>query len=458
MTLAVEQVELRPIAKPVSMDVVLPGSKGFSIRFLLLAALAHGPSRLTGLLMGTDTKSALRVLQTLGIRTEIESVRGQGVVVVHGQGGRWSEPSASLQVGESATLARMLTAILAASPQEYEWVLECEGGLSHRRNTSLFAALRSAGGIVESLQAPQCFPVRVGGGGSMQSTLTVDSTCTSQFVSAALLGAVASGRPTVVRAVNQDVHPGFINMTIAALAQFGHAVEFPDEGEFLVRPNPDAGGRAIAVEPDVSAGAYAASLAALSAGTVRILNYPTSTSQPDAGFLAVLSQMGCEVSWRSGALVIIGPQRLRGGFRMWMNEMADQALTLAVLAMFADRPIEIGGIARVRGHESDRLVAMATAFTNMGIPHSQVGDGIRIVPGLPAPATVEPNRDHRVAMAFALAGAKAEGIRILNPDCVTKSFPGFFEMLRVAGVGVYRGPASGAESVISKVDSVVPAL
>ncbi len=447
MTHLVDQVELGPITKPVSFEVVLPGSKSFSIRILLLAALAHGPSHLTGLLMGTDTQSALRVLKSLGVPTQIGSVKGQEVVVVHGQGGRWSEPSDALHVGDSATLARMLTAILIASPQDCEWVLDCEVGLSRRPNTSLFAALRSAGGKVESLQAPECFPVRVAGGRYSSSTLTVDASSSSQYVSAALMGAVASGRPTLVRVVNRKVPSGYINMTIAALAQFGHAVMVTKEGDYMVRPDFHASGRDIAVEPDVSAAAYVASLAALSAGTVRILNYPTSTSQPDGGFLTVLMQMGCEVSWRSGALVIIGPMKLRGGFRIPMNEMADQALTLAVLAMFADRPIEISDIGRVRGHESDRLVALATVLTNMGIDHTQVENGIRIVPGSPSPATVEPNRDHRVAMAFALVGANAQGIQIQDPDCVEKSFPGFFEMLRVAGMTVSRNQSYANEPV-----------
>ncbi len=429
-------MEVGPVAGPVDLAVTLPGSKSLSVRALLLAALANGTSRLSGVLPGADTVATVRVLRELGVVIETESTQERDVVTVHGVGGRWPATAGVLDVGESATLARMVTAILAAGAQEGDWVLVAGEGLRRRSLASLLSALHAAGGRIQPIGDRRHLPVRISGGGLTASKLTVLAAHTSQDVSAALLAAVASRRTMTVQVVSRQVELGYVRMTIAALASFGHDVRIAGPDEYEVRPAAVPTGRDLTIEPDVSTAAYPAALAALTGGRVRIFGYPILTSQPDARFLSVLSRMGCAVSREADALVVLGPTQLRGGFRVSMNGMADQAATMVALAMFADRPIEICDVARIRGHESDRLESLAAGLAAMGVACTPLGNGIRVVPGRPVPVTLDPRRDHRVAMAFALVGLAGDGMRIRDPHCVAKSYPGFFAMLRDAGVAL----------------------
>ena len=431
-----QDMDVSAVDAPVSLDMSLPGSKSLSVRMLLLAALADGPSRLTGLLPGADTIATLRVLRALGSDVRIEPRGGLDTVTVRGVAGQWSVLGGELDVGESATLARMLTAILSAGSQGGDWVLAGGPGLSRRSLSTLFETLRTVGGRIEPLLGPGQLPARVGGDTSLYPWLTVRATHTSQDVSAAMMGAVASGRTTVIRVVDRRVHLGYVRMTIDALASFGHVVDVLGPDGYVVRPATNAAGRNLAIEPDVSTAAYPAALAALTGGRARIGGFPVDSSQPDAQFLSVLERMGCSLTREGDAVVVVGPLALQGGFRIRMNGMADQVPTLVALAVFADSPIEICDVARVRGHESDRLVSLGAGLAAMGVESVVLDDGIRVVPGRPIRATVDPRHDHRVAMALALIGAAGDGVRIRHPGCVTKSFPGFFGMLTAAGAVV----------------------
>jgi 3-phosphoshikimate 1-carboxyvinyltransferase len=194
--------------------------------------------------------------------------------------------------------------------------------------------------------------------------------------------------------------------------------------------------RTLTLEADASSSCYALAYAALTGGHVLVTNLPAHTNQPDIGMLELFERMGCHVRKSAAGVELWGTQQLKGGFTVSMKEMSDQALTLAAMAPFADAPITITDVGHIRNHECDRIRAMCESLGRLGITVVEHEDGMTIYPGTPRAGILPTYDDHRMAMSLALIGSRMAGIRLLDPGCVSKTYPSFFEDMEKLGLGV----------------------
>lgn len=420
-----------PSAGPVTGDIFVPGSKSFTNRALIVAALADGPSRLRGVLRSDDSYWGVHVLRALGV-----SVRVDGTTVgVEGCDGAWPAEEGRLYVGSAGTLARFLPGALAAAPKG-AWEIDGSQQLRGRPVAPLVTALKQLGADISFLSGAPGLPVRVGAG-LRGGAVDIPGNVSSQFTSGVLLAAPYAEKPVTVNVVDGLVQPEYVGITIDLMRAFGARVTH-DLHYTSIHVEPTRyQGREYELEADASTACYFLTLAALTRGRVRVTNVGYESLQPDARFVDVLEQMGCEVERGKGFLEVTGPPRLKGNFTVDMRPMSDQALTLGAAAVFADGPVEVTGVPHIRRHESDRIHVFCTQMRRLGIRVDEREDGFVVHPGQPVPGPeLDPHDDHRQAMAFALLGARVPGIRIQDPGCVSKTCPPYFDMLTELGVGV----------------------
>jgi 3-phosphoshikimate 1-carboxyvinyltransferase len=415
MPTRLKSLTIVPPDHPLRGSVRPPGSKSITNRALLLAALARGRSRLTGALKSRDTTLMAAALKQMGVRIE----EPDETTFVVESAGFLKAPDAPLTLGNAGTAVRFLTAAVAL----------CDGmvivdGDEHMRKRPigpLVAALKSLG--INASAPTGCPPVMVEGRGHFgQGRVEIDAGLSSQYVSALLMAAPYGTGPVDVSLAGKDLDArGYVDLTIAAMRAFGASVA--PKGELTWRVEP-TGYRAtdFAIEPDASAATYLWAAAVLTGGDIDLGVPMDSFTQPDAAAAAVISQ------FPHMPAVIDGSQ------------MQDAVPTLAVLAAFNIGTVRFTGIANLRVKECDRVSALATELSRIkpGLAEED-GDDL-IVHGNPAlagdtrPAQIETYADHRIAMSFALAGLKIGGITILDPDCVGKTFPGYWDALRSLGV------------------------
>jgi 3-phosphoshikimate 1-carboxyvinyltransferase len=225
----------------------------------------------------------------------------------------------------------------------------------------------------------------------------------------------------------------YISMTAEQMRRWGADVSSPADGVWHVRAGTGYVARTETVEYDASAAAHLFALAAASGGSMTVPNAAASASQPDAGITSVLQSMGCEVESADGAVSVRGPQHLRP-IDIDLSAMPDQLPTVAVLATLADGTSSISGAAVTRGHEADRIAAVAAELTKLGVDVQERPDGLLIRGGTAAgPARLKTYDDHRLAMAFAALSLRIPGVEIDDPGCVAKTYPAFWDDLAAAG-------------------------
>jgi 3-phosphoshikimate 1-carboxyvinyltransferase len=439
-----------PPLRQASGTVRLPGSKSISNRVLLLAGLAEGTTVVHDLLQSDDTAVMLDALRALGCTVEAE---GNHTLRIVGLGGRLAAREAELFLGNAGTAMRPLTAALAllAATQGGSFTLRGVARMHERPIGDLVDALRTLGCAVDDLGAPGYPPLRVHGraGGRLQTAapIRVRGDVSSQFLSALLLALplVADEHELLVEVIGELISKPYVEITLKLLARFGIAVARDGWQRFTL----PAGGRyrspgSVHVEGDASSASYFIALGAIAAdprAPLRIEGVGSESIQGDIAFVAAAQAMG--------ATVRSGPNRLEVARGAWplralqldCNHIPDAAMTLAVMALYADGPSRLTNIASWRVKETDRIAAMAAELRKLGAGVVEGEDFIEVHP--PAawrPATVHTYDDHRMAMCLALAafnplagqaGRDAPGLplRILDPRCVAKTFPDYFETL-----------------------------
>ena len=422
---------IAPAAGPIDATVALPGSKSYTNRALLIAALAQGHSRIERALFSDDTRAMQGALTALGIRVDADAA--DAVFVVEGAGGRIPAPEAVLHVGNAGTAARFLAAAVALGHGRY--VIDGDARMRQRPIQPLLDALNQLGVDARAINGNGCPPVVVNATGLRGGVARVRGDISSQYLSALLLAAPYTDEGLELEVEGELVSAPYIDMTIGSMADFGVAVERLGEGRFRVPPGQRYRGRSYVVEPDASNASYFFAAAAVTGGRVRVPHLGHSSRQGDLGLLDVLEQMGCTILRGGDAIEVRGPSRLRG-VRADFTRMGDVATTLAAIAPFADAPVTLTGIAQTHFEECDRPVATATELRRMGIRVEESWDSLTIHPGIPQPVTVETYNDHRMAMSFAITGLNTHGITIADPGCVAKTFPDFFARLaRATGGG-----------------------
>lgn len=422
MTQPASALTIVPPKAPLVGRVVLPGSKSITNRMLLIAALACGTSRLTGALKSDDTKHMAAALRMLGVNVE-EPDATSFVVSASGSLRPSTEP---LFLGNAGTAMRFLTA--AAATIQGTTVLDGDAHMRKRPIAPLVEALRRMG---VTINAPSgCPPVHVEGSGIPAGPVIVDAGLSSQYVSALLIAAACAEGPVEVVLAGGDIGArGYIDLTLAAMKTFGGQVMPVGQTGWTVAATGYQAADAM-VEPDASAATYLWAAEVLTGGKIDIGLAPDRFSQPDA---------------KAQALIAAFPQMpgvIDG------SQMQDAIPTLAVLAAFNTQPVRFTGIANLRVKECDRIRALSTELNRIrsGLAEEQ-GDDLLVHgdPGLAGqtlPTAIETYADHRIAMAFSLAGLKIGGIRILDPGCVAKTYPGYWDAL--ASLGVQLVPEVGA--------------
>jgi len=409
--------EIKP-CRQVDATLTLPGSKSYTHRALMAAALAAGESVLTNALAAEDTELTARALAQLGA-----GIDWQGTTIrVVGRGGRWRPVPLPIYLGNSGTSMRFLTALVALGEGEY--LLTGTPRLCQRPLGELLDALRQVEIQAVSEQGDGCPPVRVTGG-LAGGRASLSGAISSQYLSALLFIGPLTPAGMEIEVTGELVSRPYVDLTLEVLGDFG--VSYYREGyRYFQLP----GGQcylpqAYEIEADASSASYFWAAAALTAGRVTITNLSLESSQGDAAFPKVLARMGCAIeSTPAGLTVQGGPLQ---GVAVNMATMPDLVPTLAVLAAFARGDTIITGVAHLRHKESDRLHAVAAELQKLGIEARETEDGLVIRGGAPHGAVIHTYHDHRIAMSFAVAGLKAPGMSITDPDCVDKSFPDFWE-------------------------------
>ncbi len=415
--------------------VLVPGSKSISNRALLLAALASGSTRLRGVLHSDDTRVMLDALATLGVRLD----RGaEGVLTIEGIGGSFPVRSEQLFLGNAGTAMRPLTAALAILGGEYE--IRGVARMHERPIGDLVDSLRSIGADIEYLGQPGYPPLRVGAGAvRIDGPISVRANVSSQFLSALLLALplVDAREPIVVEVAGESISKPYVAMTVSLMERFGVGVAHEEWRRFtLANGQRYRSPGELLVEGDASSASYLLAAGAVGGGPVRVANVGRRSIQGDVRFVDALAEMGATIATGDDWLEVSGPPsgKLRG-ITLDCNHIPDAAMTLAVVALFAEGATTLTNIGSWRVKETDRIAAMATELRKLGATVDEGKDWIRVTPGRwsIADAGIDTYDDHRVAMSFALAAFGPNAVRINDPACVGKTFPDFFEVLaRVA--------------------------
>ncbi len=408
---------------PNNPRVRVPGSKSLTNRALIVAALAKGPSTLTGALDSDDTRVMVDSLQKLGIN--VTHTPETALIRVKGCGGEIPAAEADLYVGNSGTSLRFLTALAASGRGTYR--LDGNPRMRQRPVADLLQALNGLGADCKSDLNTGCPPVTVKTGGLDGGFAFVKGDVSSQFLSGLLMALPGSNHLTTVEVEGTLVSLPYVTMTLSVMASFGVRVGNRKNRRFDVHPGHYTG-RSYAIEPDASAASYFFALAAITGGTVTVEGLGTNSVQGDMGFVDVLEHMGCKVERSADSTTVTGgPLR---GFDVDMNAISDTVMTLGIVALFASGFTRIRNVGHIRHKETDRISALANELRKLGASVDEHPDGLLIVP----PATLTPARiatydDHRMAMSFALAGVKSGGVTIEDPGCVAKTYPGFWDDL-----------------------------
>ncbi len=414
--------EITPLATPPDAVVPIPGSKSLTNRALVTSALARGTSRLTNALFSDDTIVMVDSLRRLGFRIEVDTKALS--MVVHGLGGRIPAGAAELFVGNAGTAARFLTAMVALGYGRF--LIDGSARMRERPIQDLLDGLAALGVSASSTEGSP--PVMVDARGLRGGQATVRGEISSQFISALLIAAPYASGDVELSVEGRLVGAPYVEMTLAVMRAFGIRVEHEELHWFFVPAGQQYRAQEYAVEPDASGAAYFFAAAAITGGRVRVPGLSAASLQGDARIVDLFEQMGCDVERGNDYLEVQGTDDLRG-LDVDLGGMSDQAMTLAAIAPFAASPTRIRGVAHIRHQESDRLAATATELRRLGQDVEELDDGLVIVPRPVRPAAIETYGDHRIAMAFAVAGLRAPGIAITDPECVTKTFPDFFQRL-----------------------------
>ncbi len=413
-----DALEIVPPTFPLRGRVSPPGSKSITNRALLLAALAKGVSRITGALKSDDTARMAEALTAMGVTV----TEPDATTFVVESTGRLMAPSAPLFLGNAGTATRFLAAAVALVDGTV--IVTGDEHMQKRPIQPLVDALRQLG--VTAVAPTGCPPVTIEGKGDFPGTeVTLDSGLSSQYLSAVLMLAAGGSHPVEIRLAGDNIGArGYVDLTLAGMSHFGARYEQLSPGAWRVEGTGYTA-RDFHVEPDASAATYLWAAAALTGGDID-LGVPTADfTQPDARAAEIIA------SFPNMPAVIDGSQ------------MQDAVPTMAVLAAFNNTPVRFVGIANLRVKECDRIMALDTELNRI-VPGLSEQDGDDLVvhsdprlmdaAGRNARTAIETYADHRIAMSFALAGLKIGGIRILDPKCVGKTYPGYWDMLRGLGV------------------------
>lgn len=381
-------------------------------------------------------------LRTLGVKiSDLSEQKDWTDCEVQGQGpalGRRAA-GAELQVGTAGTVARFLSAALAGSGADV--TVDGSARMRERPMGLLLDKLREQGAQITALGNPQSLPMRLHGRHEplLGGVIRMARPASSQFVSALAIAALGAKTPTVLELLEGCPAMPYIDMTVTTIQAFGGQIRWLDDKRLQIEPGPLTG-KDLRIEPDASSASYFLALATIYGGEVTIPDLGTKSLQGDAHFHKVLAQFGAQTEQNETRTVAKGQGQVRG-VSLDLSDMPDMTLTAAVVALYAKGATTIRGVEILRHHECDRLAAGATELRKLGAQVTEHNDGLDILPpGAPGnPCTqlrkgvaIDTYLDHRMAMAFSLAGQ----VQINDPGCCEKTFPGYFNQLSAIGFSI----------------------
>ncbi len=426
MSLVRSIATIHPLNGAIKAQIIVPGSKSFTNRALIIASLANGTSTLSGYSNSNDSLLLINILKLFGIDILIE----KDLITIKGNPGKFKEFIGKIDVEDAGTVMRFLTALCCIIPGEI--ILEGSSRMHQRPIKGLVDALKQLGTDITYLGEEGFPPLKIKGGPLDGGKVEMDASKSSQFISALLMIAPVLNPHLEIVTEGEIASAPYIEMTISAMKQFGLSVE-ANAGKYSIKGGSGYTSTNYLVEGDASSASYFFALAALTQSTIRVNNISPTSLQGDVKFADLLLQMGCQVTKGENYIEVIGTNELHG-IMADMKDMQDVAQTLAVVAAFADGDTTITGVKNLEIKETKRLSALQKELLRMGIKSTIGVDHIMIKGGQPNGTLIRTHNDHRMAMAFAIAGAKTPDMQIESPEVVSKSFPEFWQKLSETGI------------------------
>ena len=413
----------------IAARVTAPPSKSYTHRALILAALADGISHITGQLDADDTRITARALAALGVRITWE----KDLITVYGTGGRLRAPKDPIDIGDSGTSMRLLTAVclLADGPV----ILTGSERMQERPIGPLVDALNRAGAFIQYAGREGCPPLVIDGT-LVGGVIHIDASISSQFISSLLIASPYARADTRIILTGPAVSGPYITITTGMMSKFGVKAGCNVSLEWDVPAGKRYQPSSYSVEGDYSSVSYWSAFAAIAGGSVTITGLNPDSAQGDKRLLDIIRDMGCRISWTGNGdnqavqEVTISRDGPLTGVSVDMSDCPDVVQTLSMIAAIATTPTRISGIHHLREKESDRIAAILEGLRALGGLVVASDDEIMITPAQLHSGIIHPERDHRTAMSFAILGSAIGGVTILDAGCVTKSYPDFWEVFR----------------------------
>ena len=402
------------------VEVAVPGSKSYTHRILIAAALSDGICTLQNCLKSEDTLLTLNALRQFGV--EIEEHDNQ--IVAHGTNGVLKPCSKPVYLGNSGTSMRLLTGVAALGDGMY--TLTGTERMLERPIQDLLDGLDQIGVFASSVNKNGCPPVEIRGEKLKGGSLSLKCKTSSQYLSSLLLIAPYTQDGLEITVTEGPVSRPYVDMTVDIMTRFGVKVVRDGYRQFAIHGQQAYRAGSYMVEPDCSQAGYFWAAAAITGSRIKVKGITKASRQGDVRFTEVLEAMGCKIFHdKDGIAVSGGPV---SAIEVDMADMPDIVPTLAVVAAFAKGTTIIRNVAHLKAKESDRLTAVVNELSKMDIKASCTDTGLAINGGRPCGAVIDTYSDHRIAMSFALAGLRIPGMVIRDEKCVKKSFPDFWNV------------------------------
>jgi 3-phosphoshikimate 1-carboxyvinyltransferase len=301
--------------------------------------------------------------------------------------------------------------------------------MSERPIKPLLEVLKQQGVNFEFTGVENRLPFNMRTEGLLGGVVEVDIEQSSQFLSGLLMAAPFAKTPLILKSKQPLHQKSYVHMTVAMMLEFGIEVNWLDNNSLQVG-NGHYQATDYQIEPDASTASYFFAMAALTCGKIHVAHLNRQSKQGDIQFLKLLEKMGCTVREEQGGLTLMGSKTLKGLGDVDMTGYSDTFMTIAALAVFAEGPTTLHGLAHTRQQESDRIAAMVDSLSRLGVKTRSTHDSLCIIPGLPYGARVSSYQDHRIAMSLSLIGLKVPGVVIEGAECVAKTCPSYFQLLK----------------------------
>lgn len=425
-----KQVRIQPLETPLHLSVDLPGSLTYTTRALNLAAMTKGVVRVENPLKSDDTYAMYNIIKDLGI----DCLEEDNAFVISGDISQVQDKEYVLNSNISGRTTRTCLSLLCIVPGIK--TLNCKEEFKKRPVGDLVDGLRQLGADIDYLEKEGHLPVRINSSELKAGKVSMNGEVSSQYFSSIMMIAPMLGE-VEIEVIGEQTSKSYIDVTIEIMQDFGVEVVNNNYKSYLVKAGKQYQKSVYEVETDASTACYFFSIAALTGSTIRVNNIIPDQGHADKRFADILGLMGCKVNKNKEEkwIEVTGVEQLQG-VSVDMNSLPDQAQTLAVIAAFANGSTSITGLDNLKYKETDRIAAPEAELHKMGIRTESDDTTLKIYGGEPHGAEIDTYGDHRMAMAFAPAGCKIDGMIINDPMVVSKSFPEFFAKLEEIGIKI----------------------